>query len=97
MREICKGIDHDLRFQSQALIALQESAEAYLVGLFEDTQLCSIHANRVTVLKKDMDLARRIRGDLQNNFDFNTDVISNEKLLSLPYLKIKDSLNILQK
>jgi histone H3 len=63
IRAICDGIDHELRFQSQALIAVQEAAEAYLVGLFEDTNLCAIHANRVTIMKKDLQLARRIRGE----------------------------------
>jgi len=53
----------DLRFQSGALLALQEAAEAYLVTLFEDTVLCSIHAKRVTIMARDMMLARRIRGD----------------------------------
>lgn len=53
----------DLRFQSSALMALQESAEAYLVELFEDTNLCAIHAKRVTIQPKDMQLARRIRGE----------------------------------
>ena len=43
--------------------ALQEAAEAYLVGLFEDTNLCAIHAKRVTIMPKDMQLARRIRGE----------------------------------
>ena len=51
------------RFQSMALLAIQEAAEAYLVGLFEDTQLCAIHAKRVTIMPKDMRLARRIRGE----------------------------------
>jgi len=51
------------RFQSQALMALQEAAEAYLVHLFEDTNYCAIHAKRVTIMQKDMQLARRIRGD----------------------------------
>ena len=45
------------------LIALQEAAEAYLVGLFEDTNLCAIHAKRVTIMPKDIILARRIRGE----------------------------------
>ena len=54
----------DLRFQSLALMALQEAAESFLVTLFEDTVLCAIHAKRVTVMPKDMNLARRIRGDL---------------------------------
>ena len=53
-----------LRFQSSALMALQEAAESYIVQLFEDTNLCAIHAKRVTVMPKDMNLARRIRGDM---------------------------------
>jgi len=44
-------------------LALQEATEAYLVGLFEDTNLCAIHAKRVTILPRDMALARRIRGE----------------------------------
>ena len=54
----------DMRFQSAAIMALQEAAEAYLVTLFEDSVLCAIHAKRVTVMPRDMHLARRIRGDL---------------------------------
>ncbi len=53
----------DLRFQSSAVMALQEASEAYLVGIFEDTNLCAIHARRVTIMPKDMQLARRIRGE----------------------------------
>ena len=53
----------DLRFQSSAIAAMQESAEAYLVALFEDTNLCALHAQRVTIMSKDMQLARRIRGE----------------------------------
>ena len=53
----------DLRFQNAAVMALQEASEAYLVGLFEDTNLCAIHAKRSTIMPKDMQLARRIRGD----------------------------------
>ena len=61
---ICQERDTELkRFQSTAILALQEASEAYLVGLFEDTNLCAIHANRVTIMKKDMDLALRIRGE----------------------------------
>ena len=51
------------RFQSAAIGALQEASEAYLVGLFEDTNLCAIHAKRVTIMPKDIQLARRIRGE----------------------------------
>ena len=54
----------DTRFQSAAIMALQEAAEAYLVTLFEDSVLCAIHAKRVTIMPRDMHLARRIRGDL---------------------------------
>ena len=52
-----------VRFQSAAVMALQEAAEAYLIGLFEDTNLCAIHARRVTIMPKDIQLARRIRGE----------------------------------
>ena len=54
VRNICGDIDNDLRFQAQALIALQEAAEAYLVGVLEDAGLCAIHAKRVTVMRQDM-------------------------------------------
>ena len=63
VREIAGQVKSDLRFQSQAILALQEATEAYLVGLFEDTNLCAIHAKRVTIMPKDMQLARRIRGE----------------------------------
>ena len=63
VREIAGEFKSDLRFQSQAVLALQEAAEAYLVGLFEDTNLCAIHAKRVTIMPKDMQLARRMRGE----------------------------------
>ena len=63
VREVAQDFKTDLRFQSSAVIALQESSEAYLVGLFEDTNLCAIHAKRVTIMPKDMHLARRIRGE----------------------------------
>ncbi len=63
VREIAQGFKSELRFQTAAVLALQEASEAYLVGLFEDTNLCAIHAKRVTIMPKDMQLARRIRGD----------------------------------
>ena len=63
VREIAQDFKTDLRFQSSATLALQEAAEAYLVGLFEDTNLCAIHAKRVTIMPKDIQLARRIRGE----------------------------------
>ncbi|KAL6883638.1 hypothetical protein ACP4OV_011052 [Aristida adscensionis] len=63
VREIAQDFKNDLRFQSHAVLALQEAAEAYLVGLFEDTNLCAVHAKRVTIMSKDVQLARRIRGE----------------------------------
>ena len=63
VREVAQDFKTDLRFQSSAVMALQEASEAYLVGLFEDTNLCAIHARRVTIMPKDMQLARRIRGE----------------------------------
>jgi hypothetical protein len=52
VREIAQDFKTDLRFQSAAIGALQEASEAYLVGLFEDTNLCAIHAKRVTIMPK---------------------------------------------
>ena len=63
VREIAQDFKTDLRFQSAAILCLQEAAEAYLVGLFEDTNLCTIHARRVTIMPKDIQLARQIRGE----------------------------------
>ena len=63
VREIALEINEDLRFQSTAVLALQEASEAYLISLFEDTNLCAIHAKRVTIMPKDIQLARRIRGE----------------------------------
>ena len=64
VREIMTdSIIADFRWQTTALLALQEASEAYLVGLFEDTNLCAVHAKRVTIMPKDIQLARRIRGE----------------------------------
>uniref|UniRef100_A0A8C7DYI6 Centromere protein A n=1 Tax=Naja naja TaxID=35670 RepID=A0A8C7DYI6_NAJNA len=64
VREICleytRGVD--MMWQSMALLALQEAAEAFLVHLLEDAYLCTIHAKRVTLHPRDIQLARRIRG-----------------------------------
>nr|XP_031543863.1 histone H3.1-like [Vicugna pacos] len=68
VREIAQDFKTDLRFQSSAVMALQEACEAYLVGLFEDTNLCAIHAKRVTIMPKDIQLARRIRGESALSF-----------------------------
>ena len=53
----------DFRIASVAVGALQDAAEAYLVGLFKDTNLCAIHAKRVTIMPKDIQLVQRIRGE----------------------------------
>lgn len=63
VKEISQDYKPDVRFQSVALEALQEAAESHLVSIFEDTNLCAIHAKRVTIMPKDMSLARRIRGE----------------------------------
>ena len=63
VKEIAQQIKEDVRFQSTAVLALQEASEYYLVGLFEDTNVCAIHGKRVTIMPKDMQLARRIRGE----------------------------------
>ena len=62
IKEIAQDLKPELRFQSAAVLALQEISEAYLVSLFEDTNLCAIHAKRVTIMPKDMQLAKRLRG-----------------------------------
>jgi len=67
VREVCQDLQYKAhstyRFQSMAVLALQEASEAYLVGVFEDTNLCAIHVKRVTIMPKDIQLARRIRGE----------------------------------
>ncbi len=63
VRDIAEKFKMDLRFQSPAIMALQEAAEAYLTDLFNDANRCAIHAKRVTIQPKDMMLAKRIRGE----------------------------------
>ena len=63
LREVAHAYKSDIRFQSTAVLCIQEAAEAYLVRLFEDANLCCIHGRRVTIMPKDIQLARRIRGD----------------------------------
>ncbi|EGD78231.1 histone H3 [Salpingoeca rosetta] len=65
VREVAQDFytgNEPLRWQAMAILALQEAAEAFLVHLFEDANLCAIHAKRVTIMVKDIQLARRIRG-----------------------------------
>jgi histone H3 len=63
VREIAQDFMSDQFFTASAIMALQEASEAYLVGIFEDSNLCAIHAKRVTIFPKDIGLARRIRGE----------------------------------
>ena len=65
VRDIARASNQDIRFSVHALKALQEASECYLTGLFEDSYLVTLHAKRVTLMAKDIQLARRIRGDQQ--------------------------------
>lgn len=96
VREITHSIDNELRFQRQALLALQEAAEAYCVGLFEDASLCAVHAKRQTVTKADMLLARRIRGDENHDHIDRSPEDASEVLYSLPYRNEKDGMKQLR-
>lgn len=66
VREVAQDYKTDIKFQSSAMECLQEAAEAYLVGLFEDTLRCALHARRITIQAKDMKLARKLRGDMNS-------------------------------
>jgi histone H3 len=70
-REIAKRIsaNGDIRFQSTAVLALHKALEAYMICLFEDTNECALHAKRVTIMPKDMHLARRIHGEITGKRD----------------------------
>ncbi|ODM89030.1 histone H3 [Orchesella cincta] len=64
VREIAAAFwGHEFQFQAVAFEAFQEAAEAYITEVFQDTNLCARHARRVTIMPKDMQFARRIRGD----------------------------------
>ena len=62
VRQILVKIKKDMRIQSTGVLALQEVSEAFLIELFEDANLCTLHAKRVTLMVKDLHLAQRIRG-----------------------------------
>jgi histone H3 len=64
VREIAHKLKKEVRFQSTAVLALQEASEAYMVGMFEDTNLAALHAKLVTIMPRDMLLARRLRGKI---------------------------------
>eukprot|EP00804_Cyclotella_cryptica_P020030 CCRYP_007906-RA/>CCRYP_007906-RA protein AED:0.06 eAED:0.06 QI:0/-1/0/1/-1/0/1/0/139 len=65
LREVTQDFRGDIRYQATALAASQEASEAYLIGLLEDTNLCAIHARRVTIMPKDMQLSRQIRREYE--------------------------------
>ena len=69
IREILQDMRRDMCLTPATVLALQEAAEAYLVRLFEDTNLCAIHAKRVTIMPKDMRLALRIQGDVNHGWN----------------------------
>ena len=89
MRDVCSVINDEIRFQPSALLALQEATEGYIVGLFEDTNLCCIHANRKTIMRKDLDLARRIRGDQLRDFRDLMAKRGDEEFSMLPYTRVR--------
>jgi histone H3 len=60
VREIAQDFMTDSRFQGSAVLTLREAAEAYLLGLFKDTNMCDIHVNCVTITPKDIQRARCI-------------------------------------
>lgn len=63
VRAVARAARADLRFQSVAVLALQGAAEAYLADLFAEANACATHAKRVTLMPRDLQLARRIRGE----------------------------------
>ncbi len=78
-------------------MALQEAAESYLTGLFEDANLCAIHASRMTVMKKDLDLARRLRGERFHDHRDMQPKTGKEIFYMLPYHNEADAMKNLQK
>jgi len=61
VREVASEFKSDVRFQSSSILAIQESLENYLTGLFEDSNRCAIHAKRVTLMAKDLHLVHKIK------------------------------------
>lgn len=61
--EIVGKENTDMHLRSMACLALQEASKAYLIALFEDTNLCAIHGKCVTIMPKDLALAQHIQGE----------------------------------
>ena len=68
VRNLIKEINPDLRLKQLTLECMREATEAYLVDVLGDSNLCAIHANRQTVMQKDVVLAKKIRGDLNRGY-----------------------------
>ena len=64
LRDCTHDFKTDLRFQSSAILAIQEAAEYYLVRIFKDSNLCCIHTKCITIMPKDMQLAHHIHGEI---------------------------------
>ena len=79
LRGIClnNNVWREFRWASNAVLALQEASESYIVGLFEDVNMLAIHANRSTIRVVDLKLAQRIRGDVRAiDTDYYNDIKS---------------------
>ena len=76
VREIAQDFKQDLRYQSTSVLALQEATEAYLTHLFEDVNLCAIHSKRVTIMPKDIQLSKRIRGE---KYDTQSEIAARQR------------------
>ena len=74
VKEIAHGIAPGYQFQTTALLALQESSEAYMAGVFTEAYRCSIHCGRKTVTLEDLKLSRRIRDHSNINFPVNPSI-----------------------
>jgi histone H3 len=85
VKEIATDLKSDIRMQSMALLALQEALEAYLVGLFEDSSDCAIHAKRVTIMPKDIRLAQCIQGERKWWRQWNSGGRDNNSRLELKH------------
>ena len=63
VRELAQVEKEGIRFQASAVLAMQEATESYMINLFADTCMCAIHGGRVTIMPRDIQLARRLRGE----------------------------------
>ena len=78
-----------MRYSAHALECIQEAAEAYIIGIFQDTNLCAIHAKRVTIFQKDVRLARRIRGEIFSEIQIPLPMPAKSNLMKSPIIAAK--------